>query len=275
MVAVIPDARAMATAAVSPLLSAAPAAPSVELPQARGLRVQTVTVSAPIEEKSYTGVVTARYQTTLGFRVGGRITARLVEVGQVVREGDVLMMLDPADLDAGLRAAEANLAAARAQAVQATAEEARQSQLLESGWIAQARYDIAKAAAEGAAEAVRAAGEAARLARLVTFLFIASTPKHREVNQAREAHLTYKMLQLRAIIERGRQTTPNRHAYTMQARIDARNLDLRAAKTMEQALMVFEAEERPGEGFLTDSERRHQMGSFRDRLARAEKVGGS
>jgi len=112
------------------------------------------------------------------------------------------------------------------------------------------------------------------LARLVTFLFIASTPNHSEVNQAREAHLTYKMLQLSAIIKRGRQTTPNRHAYTMQARIDARNLDLRAAKTMEQALMVFEAEERPGEGVLTDSERRHQMGSFRDRLARAEKVGG-
>ena len=165
LIAVVPDARAMATAALSPLTADAPTASNAAASPARGVRVQTVTLSAPIEEKSYTGVVTARYQTALGFRVGGRIDARLVEVGQVVREGDVLMTLDPADLDAGLRAAEANLAAARAQAVQATAEEARQAQLLESGWIAQARYDIAKAAAEGAAEAVRAAEEAARLAR--------------------------------------------------------------------------------------------------------------
>jgi len=112
------------------------------------------------------------------------------------------------------------------------------------------------------------------LARIVTFLFIASTPKHSEVDQAREDHLTYKMLQLSAIIERGRQTTPNRHAYNMQARIDARNLDLRAAAPMgmEQALMVFEV--LAGPQLLTDEARRLQRDTFRDRLERAEKAGG-
>ncbi len=161
--ALAPEARM--TVAVAALVAPSPTTVEPAQTTVRGLRVQTVTLAAAVEARSFTGVVVARFQTPLSFRVGGRIATRLVEVGQTVRMGDALMTLDPADLDAGLRAAEANLAAARAQAVQATAEEARQAQLLASGWIAQARYEIAKAAADGAAEAVLAATESVRLAR--------------------------------------------------------------------------------------------------------------
>jgi hypothetical protein len=112
------------------------------------------------------------------------------------------------------------------------------------------------------------------LARLVTFLFVASTPRREgEVDPAREAHLTYKLLQLRALIERGRQITRNRHPHRLQARTDARNLELRAARTMEQALTVFEVQEPLPPG-ATDDERRKQKDNFRDRLERAEAVGG-
>jgi len=110
------------------------------------------------------------------------------------------------------------------------------------------------------------------LARLVTFLFIASTPNHSEVNQAREAHLTYKMVQLRAIIERGVQKSTGRPRHLLQARMDARNIDLRAAKNMEQALIVLEG--MAGRQFLTDEATRLQRDTFRDRLERAEKAGG-
>ena len=112
------------------------------------------------------------------------------------------------------------------------------------------------------------------LARLVTFLFVAATPRQEgEVDPTREAHLTYKLLQLRALIERGRQPTRNRPPHRLQARIDARNFDLRAARTMEQALIVFEVQDpfRPG---ASADERRKQKDNFRDRLERAETIGG-
>jgi multidrug efflux pump subunit AcrA (membrane-fusion protein) len=55
------------------------------------------------------------YESRLGFRVGGKIVTRKVDVGTLVKRGQVLMQLDPQDLrlsqaqaQAGLRAAETN-----------------------------------------------------------------------------------------------------------------------------------------------------------------------
>ncbi|PSJ19387.1 efflux RND transporter periplasmic adaptor subunit, partial [Halomonas sp. ND22Bw] len=41
-------------------------------------------------ERSFSGVVASRVQSDLGFRVGGRITQRLVDVGDTVRAGQDL-----------------------------------------------------------------------------------------------------------------------------------------------------------------------------------------
>jgi membrane fusion protein, multidrug efflux system len=131
----------------------------------RGVRVMTVRLTEQRAEKRFTGVVAARYETPVGFRVAGKIAARDVEVGQLVRRGDVLMRLDPADYTSALRANEANRAAALAQKVQAEAEEVRQAQLLRQGWTTRATYDRVVAAASSAAEQVRAAAEQVELAR--------------------------------------------------------------------------------------------------------------
>ena len=48
--------------------------------------------------QSFTGVVRARVESDLGFRVAGKIAERLVDPGQAVRRGQVLMQLDPVDL---------------------------------------------------------------------------------------------------------------------------------------------------------------------------------
>lgn len=48
--------------------------------------------------RAYTGVVVARTQSDLGFRVQGKILERFVDTGQTVRRGQPLMRLDPADL---------------------------------------------------------------------------------------------------------------------------------------------------------------------------------
>jgi RND family efflux transporter MFP subunit len=140
--------------------------PVMEKPDpVRGVRVMAVAEAATRQLRSFTGVVAARYETALGFRVGGKIESRAVEVGQEVRAGDLLFSLDSADYRAAVSAAEATLAAAQAQAVQTAADEKRQAQLLAQGWTTQAAYDRFKAAAEAAANQARAAADHLVLAR--------------------------------------------------------------------------------------------------------------
>ena len=46
----------------------------------------------------FAGEVRARVESRLGFRVGGKIVSRKVDVGTLVKRGQVLMALDPQDL---------------------------------------------------------------------------------------------------------------------------------------------------------------------------------
>jgi len=66
--------------------------------------------------RDYSGEVRARYETPLGFRIGGKITARLVDAGARVKAGQPLARLDPADAALQSAQAEANRALAEADA---------------------------------------------------------------------------------------------------------------------------------------------------------------
>lgn len=98
-----------------------------------------MTAEAASVEQTYTGVVRARYETDLAFRVGAKITARHVEVGQRVAAGAVLFRLDPTDYRLAVKAAEADLTAGEAEVVQAAAEYDRQ---LRATRTYQARFTI-------------------------------------------------------------------------------------------------------------------------------------
>jgi len=63
----------------------------------------------------FAGVIQARFESTLGFRVGGRIARRWLDVGAQVKPGDTLATLDPTDQQNQLRAAEGDLAKVQAQ----------------------------------------------------------------------------------------------------------------------------------------------------------------
>ena len=89
---------------------------------------------------TYTGVVRARIEAELGFRVAGKIAERLVDPGQAVRQGQPLMRLDPADLDFARQAADERLRAAEAEA-----ERAAMGQRARACF--EARYQIDRAAA--------------------------------------------------------------------------------------------------------------------------------
>ncbi|MBV6289484.1 efflux RND transporter periplasmic adaptor subunit [Pseudomonas aegrilactucae] len=92
----------------------------------------------------FAGSIQARFESTLGFRVGGRIARRWVDVGAAVKPGDTLATLDPTDQQNQLRAAEGDLAKVQAQWINAQANARRQQQLFDRGVGAQAQLDIAQ-----------------------------------------------------------------------------------------------------------------------------------
>ena len=63
----------------------------------------------------FAGSIQARFESTLGFRVSGRIARRWLDVGAQVKPGDTLATLDPTDQQNQLRAAQGDLARIQAQ----------------------------------------------------------------------------------------------------------------------------------------------------------------
>ena len=152
-----------------PLLAACqPQAPTAEAnpaPAPRAVQVAEVVFAPAASAVAYTGTVRARHEVDLGFRAGGRIAERLVEVGESVTAGQPLARLDPADLALALRSAEADLASAEAQSRQAANDAARSRALLAAGHVAAAFDDQRQATARAAAERVTSARAALELAR--------------------------------------------------------------------------------------------------------------
>lgn len=132
---------------------------------ARPVQVVRVALVDDADGRTYAGAIRPRRQADAGFRAGGRIAARLVDVGARVTAGQVLARLDPADLVLGRRGAEADLAAAEAQATQASADAARSATLRAQGWVAAAADEVKQAAARAAAERVASAQAALALAQ--------------------------------------------------------------------------------------------------------------
>ncbi|MFJ3471167.1 efflux RND transporter periplasmic adaptor subunit [Pseudomonas sp. NPDC090203] len=91
----------------------------------------------------FAGNIAARYESTLGFRVSGRIASRSVDVGSEVEKGQLLATLDPTDLQNQVRASQGDLARVQAQYINAQANARRQQELFDRGVGAQAALDVA------------------------------------------------------------------------------------------------------------------------------------
>ncbi|MFD1704631.1 efflux RND transporter periplasmic adaptor subunit [Methylopila henanensis] len=128
--------------------------------------VQTATVEpAGAQRRSFTGVVAARVQSNLGFRVSGKIVERLVDTGVTVKAGQPLMRIDRTDLDLAITSRERAVASADAVQKQAAADEVRYRELRKAGWSTQQRYEQAKAALDTANAQLEAAKAQAQMAR--------------------------------------------------------------------------------------------------------------
>lgn len=129
--------------------------PRQEAPIVRVAAAARVTGS----ERGFTGIIGARVQSSLGFRVPGKIVERLVNTGEQVKAGQPLMRIDETDLRLAVTAKRNAVAAARASVVQTEADEQRYAKLVSNGWASRQRYEQAKAALD-TAEAKLATAEA-------------------------------------------------------------------------------------------------------------------
>jgi RND family efflux transporter MFP subunit len=112
-------------------------------PEIRPVRVVAAERSAGGDVVSLTGTVQAETEVNLAFRIDGRMTERLVNVGDQVRPGQVVARLNRDNEENGLRAARANLTATRGQLREAENNYWRQGQLLREGFTTRVRYDQA------------------------------------------------------------------------------------------------------------------------------------
>jgi RND family efflux transporter MFP subunit len=119
--------------------------------------------AAGSDSRTFTGIVEARVQTNLGFRVAGKVLERCVNVGQRVQKGQILMRLDPVDLRLSAAAQQANVQAARAKYTLASADEKRSAMLVKNGVISRQEYDQDRATLDSAKAQLEAAEAQARV----------------------------------------------------------------------------------------------------------------
>src|SRR5215467_6815928 len=113
-------------------------------PEIRPVRTVTVAKRDIGEVVSYTGRIEAEIETRLSFRIGGRMVARSVNVGDRVEPGQVVAKLEAHNELNALRSAEAAVTAAQAQFTEAQNNYERQKFLLARDVASRVQYERAE-----------------------------------------------------------------------------------------------------------------------------------
>ena len=104
------------------------------------MKVERQTANA----STVTGTIEPRYKADLSFRVLGRLIARPVFVGDMVKQDQVVAAIDPAALELAVRASTAEVSRSQAQLINATGTEGRQRTLLETDATTKATLESAE-----------------------------------------------------------------------------------------------------------------------------------
>ena len=127
--------------------------------------VRTVTIGkdTTLTEYTYPGEVRGRYESALAFQAGGKIIQRNVSLGDEVRAGQVLMVIDPKDVVQAVNNAQAAVTSAQSQAKLARDNATRYQALYQQGAVSEAVWDQYRTQHEAADAALNQA-----LAQLTT-----------------------------------------------------------------------------------------------------------
>jgi RND family efflux transporter MFP subunit len=118
--------------------------------EGRPVLVQAARTSPRVAERTFVATIRPRIETDLSFRVGGKVAQRLIQVGDVIKAGQLLATLDETDLRLQREQAEAEVRAATASVIQADADLKRITTLRAEGWSAAANLDRQRAISEEA-----------------------------------------------------------------------------------------------------------------------------
>ena len=127
---------------LSLLLAACGNGETVKTPVRPAMVVQPQPASESME--AYPGEVRARLEAELAFRIGGKVSKRLVDVGARVKKNQPLAELDPQDVRLQLDAIRAQVAAAEANLQLVRAERDRYKTLLGRQLVSRSQYDNAE-----------------------------------------------------------------------------------------------------------------------------------
>jgi len=141
--------------------------PEAETTQSVARPVRTVVAEKRVggQPITFTGRIDSDDEVSLAFRISGRILERDVNLGDRVTAGQLVARLEPQNELNALRAAQANLTAARGQLMQARNHFERQDTLLKQGWTTRANHDDAAQALQTTQSRVDAAEAQLKLAQ--------------------------------------------------------------------------------------------------------------
>nr|WP_175047998.1 efflux RND transporter periplasmic adaptor subunit [Duganella vulcania] len=164
--------------------------PAEKTEDIRPVRAMVLASSDVDVNAEFSGEVRARVESRLGFRVGGKIVSRKVDVGTLVKHGQVLMQLDPQDLQLSQAQALAGLRAAETNRDLAKAELKRYQELRNKNFVSQAvldakdsTYKAAQANVDATQAAYRGQSNQAAYASLVSDVDGVVTAVDAEVGQ--------------------------------------------------------------------------------------------
>jgi RND family efflux transporter MFP subunit len=149
--------RTTVIVALSAVLLTACSQETAETAVPESVLVQVVPPGGAELRRVFTGDVVPRHASALGFRVGGKMVERLVEVGDAVRAGQVLARLDGADMGLNVSAARAAVAAAQSDLALSRAELARVQALRAQNFVSDSAVDTQRTTAEAAEARLRQA----------------------------------------------------------------------------------------------------------------------
>ena len=121
------------------------------------VRTQIVGNKNARQQFIYSGEVHGRVESQLAFQVGGKISKRNVELGSRVSQGDILLQIDPKDIQQTVNSTSAQVSSAQAQLRLAASNLQRYRQLYEQAAVSRAQYDQYVNAYEAALAASRQA----------------------------------------------------------------------------------------------------------------------
>ena len=110
----------------------------------RPVRTVTVEKGSGGETATLTGQIAAQEEVSLAFRVGGRMIERSVNVGDLVKAGQIIARVEADPAQNALQAARADVAAAAGQLAEARLAFDRQQAMLERGVTPRAMFDRAQ-----------------------------------------------------------------------------------------------------------------------------------